>query len=184
MVRRVPVHERAAWVDGAGYRHSLRDRRRSVHARVARGSRQLDRAAGASLCLADRVPESRAAGRAELPGARRPPAGHERPRLPAGAGQSRDHAAHHLHHRARGHPDERARNEGRRDRVPHQAFPRPGSARRDPRRTRTRPRTVPQLGACFGAARTLRHANQKGGARSCASWSPAGSTSRSQRSSS
>ena len=47
----------------------------------------------------------------------------------------------HLHHRPRRHPDERAGHEGGGGRVPDQAVPRSGDARRDSRGARARPRS-------------------------------------------
>ena len=49
----------------------------------------------------------------------------------------------HLHHRPRRRSDDRARDEGRRGRVPHQAVRRPGAARCDPRGDRARPAKAP-----------------------------------------
>ena len=69
-----------------------------------------------------------------------------------------DTASDHLHHRSRRHPDGRRGDESRRDRIPHQAFSRPGFARRHPAGAGSQPHAQPRDGRERGYEAAFRRA--------------------------
>ena len=78
----------------------------------------------------------------------------------------------HLHHRSRRHPDDGARDEGGRGRVPDQAVPQAGPARRDPRGDRARSRAHATSGARPARCASATSSSPRASARSWRSSSP------------